>query len=176
MGGNKKCKASLTVIQQELVEQNYDLIEKCLLKVNHKYRMDYYDTAAIKLCEIARDYSFQTREEFRNYAARSIFNKIAKEQQRNRAAKRTGIVLSLSDTAVNLEVEVIAYQNTADDMLSVYAVKAFYRTLNQREQRIVSAIIAGYTYEEIGGRENISRSRVKQLVKKMRDEYIRQRN
>jgi len=163
--------ARLNDVQRKLAEEHYDLIDKCLRKVDHQYRMEYYDAAAVKLCEIARDYTALPDEEFRRYAAKSILNKIAQEQAKSQAAKRNAPLLSLADKAVCDEAGQIMIRDDISDFVSDYHVRSFCQSLNEREQRIVTGVIQGFTYDEIGCKEQISRSRVKQIIKKIRIKY-----
>jgi len=169
---NKKEKTQkLNEQQRKLVEQHYDLIDKCLRRIDCRYRIEYYDIAAIKLCEIARDRVWLPEAEFRRYAARSIMNEIAKEQVKNQAAKRSAPLMSLIEEGTDNEVTQCMVRNEGADLFSNYQAKTFYHMLNGREQRILGSIIQGYTYEEIGRSEKISRSRVKQIVRKIRGRY-----
>ena len=170
--------------QQQLVELNHNLIYSFahLRKVNLE---EYYDVLAIGLCKAALVYD-ENRATFSTLAYKCMsneYNKIIKKQIVKRKIPDTLIssldeVIDISDED-NSEITLYDYIKKDifpvpdENMIINIMIENFYNyKLTEQEQKVFKLLAQDRTQVEIGKIMELTRSRIGQIVMRIRSKWI----
>lgn len=156
----------LTDKQQELVTKNHNLIYKILK--DRKLNDEYYDIAAIALCEAAITYDSDIGK-FSTYAYKRINNKINDELRKNNCYKRKIPTISIDDDKNDALLNIIAPNNTEDEANYGALVQIIDTYLTKRQKDIVNYLYNGDTYRNIADKLSLSQQTICLEVKKIRN-------
>ena len=150
---------------QSFVEENHGLIFHFL----HKYHLpkdEYYDLAAIALCNAAMTYREDTGFTFASYAMVCMVN-AWHGQYRDEMSKRNGATLERIDCE---EVSVLPVrENFVRDICTKDVFERLYLRCSPKEKETVRGMLLGYTAREIADACGVSHQCVTERVKKIRD-------
>ena len=149
------------------------------MKIPYRNHDDYYGAAAEGLCKAAMNYNEELggfEERACKYIHDSIVDEIRKEKSLKR--KMNSAVLSLS-TERFLEgrkvplIDLIPDENYFEkNVISHYSILDFLRILRNREVKVLLMKMNGFSNGDIAIVEGLSKSRVQQIMKKIRNKYI----
>lgn len=159
----------LTPEQQKLVEDNHNLIYSFLnsrgLSID-----DYYDVAAIGLCQAAALFDASKGLKFSTYAYTAMRNEVLKEIRKEKAIKNGGgaITVSLQEPTtqdgepLTIGDGIPANYGNPDDAIAVESIHNAIDKLNPKHREVMKLFVAGYSQSEIAdivgtGRANVSR-------------------
>ena len=164
----------LTDEQRRLVEDNHNLIYKVLYD-KHLDIDEWYDIAAIALCNAAKLYDANRDIQFSTYAYISIFNGICREYALSLANRKIpkDKIYSLdyefgdgNETYTIKDYYVDGYSFENDVVTKERFLSGLKQMPSQRDREIIVLISEGYTYEKVGKIYNISRERVRQIIQR----------
>lgn len=162
--------------QKKIVEENHNLIYLAIKKM-HCSISEYYDVAAIALCNSALKYDADCKAKFSTYAYTSIQNSIKNEFRRKKAYKRDFALISL-ETSINeysSDKEILLLDRLADDKVSVESIieqkdfcKVMKSFLSHEEMEVLLMLAEGYSLKEISRIKNKNLSEIKKLLRNVR--------
>ena len=148
--------------RKQLIEENYDLIFSFLEKKNLQYN-DYYDIAAIGLCDAASSYNYTIP--FQTHAFRCM----------NVAVRCKTDMCEMTDNfEINdLMTNIITSDNDIDDMLITNMIDSFRNTLiSDSYKRLFELLIQGYSQAEICKILGITKSRLSTMRYKLGQKFL----
>lgn len=168
----------MTSEQQLLVTQHHNLIYSIIRKM-HVTIDDYYDVAAIGLCEAAIKYQ-EEKGAFTTFAWNVMKNKIKDVlfQERNKWSRDTffiplDLVVAEDDTEITVE-DSLTDDISAEDLAIFKLLKeTIMRRLSGPEQMVLIGAMNGYTNVEMASRLNVSKARITQIKKNIKKKYKR---
>lgn len=165
----------LTLEQQKLVEDNHNLIYS-LLKAMSVSADDYYDVAAIGLCQAAALFDASKGLKFSTYAYTAMRNEVLKEIRKDKAIKNGGGAITVSlqepttqdDEPLTIGDGIPANYGNPDDMLAVESIHGTIDKLNPKHQEVMKLFISGYKQGEIADIIGTSQANVSRIICKCR--------
>lgn len=171
--------------QQQLVEQNHNLIYS--FAKSRKLDLEgYYDVLAIGLCKAALVFD-ENKGTFSTLAYKCMsneYNKIIKKQTLKR--KIPDNLLSSLDAVINISEEdgseITLYDCIKKDIFPIpdsstitnIMIKNFYNNkLTKQEQKVVKLLAQDRTQVEIGKLMRVTRSRIGQIILRIREKWIK---
>lgn len=175
----------MTEQQKQLATDNHNLIYSFLTKYNLDAE-EYYDLAAIGLCQAAKSYKDGIAR-FSTYAYRCMFNLLSKEWKRK---QNVGVIpehlISSYNSKVTNEgdevVEYLEYIPSDFDLEHAILLKVSVELsieklkLSKRDLMIFELLKTGYTHTEIGRMIGCDRSTVTRIQKKIIEKLKGQEN
>lgn len=157
----------LTKEQKNLVEKNHNLIYYVLLK--HELSInEYYDIAAIALCNAAKKYN-EKRGSFTNFAVHCIEMQLRCEHRRDTNKKRLANVGTVSMdadmTGDGCNIGLFIGKSYIDYDVILVDVRS---VLDEQQRTIFDYLLLGYTQCELAKILNISQPVVSRKITKMR--------
>lgn len=163
--------------QIKMVENNHNLIYKvikdCKMEID-----EYYDLAAIGLCKAALNYD-ETKGIFSTYAYTIIKQQLTNYLQGLSRQKRS-LCFAVSDRIEAGNGEEISVfdmmqneENFEDLVLRNEYVYSIIYNVNDREKEICKMLMEDKNQTQIGKELGISRQRVDQIIRNMREKLIR---
>lgn len=165
----------MTDEQKKLITDNHQLIYSFL----HRYEYDpeeYYDLAAIGLCNAARLYD-ESKGAFSTYAYKAMLNAINRELIFKSRTKRIPehLIISYDCETCNEEGEVIDFlslipstTNIEKEVLAKVTVESYMDELNDRDRLVLVLLEQGFNTIEISKIIGVSRT----TIRKIRDRFI----
>ena len=157
----------LTEEQKIIVEKNHNLIYYVLLKHGLSIN-EYYDIAAIALCNAAKSYD-EKKGSFTTFAVYCIEMQLRKEYRKETNKKRLANVGTLSldadMTGDGCNIGLFIGKSYIDDDLILVDVRSL---LNEQQRTIFEYLLLGYTQCELAKILNISQSVVSRKITKIR--------
>lgn len=163
--------------QVKLVEDNHNLIYSFLLSNNFSIE-DYYDIAAIALCETALHYD-SSKGAFGTYAYHNMLMKVLGEKRRDSAKRRIpeGSIFSL-DKNITEDENITLLDVLADpcNIETETATNIFFQKYvdglkKDRDKHILIMLHDGYTQREICKVVGCSQPQISRIKKKMYDYF-----
>ena len=164
----------LTNEQQKLVEEHHNLIYKVLIDNDWNIEQ-WYDSAAIGLCNAALKYNPDSKIKFITYAYRAIVNTILKEIKKNKIHHIQTV--SYNNTVKYNEEELEAIDvfpspiSVADNVADCAFVEWFFEYMSIRELQICMYRMQGIQNQEISKILGVTRSCIDASVRKMKSTY-----
>lgn len=171
--------------QQQLAEQNHNLIYS-FAKSRKLDLEEYYDVLAIGLCKAALVYD-ENKATFSTLAYKCMnneYNKIIRGQTVQR--KIPDNLLSSLDAVINISEEdgseITLYDCIKKDIFPIpdsstitnIMIKNFYNNkLTKQEQKVVKLLAQDRTQVEIGKLMRVTRSRIGQIILRIREKWIK---
>ena len=157
--------------ENEMLENNKKLVYMVLYKhfPLHVNDEDLYQIGMIGLLKAVRHYKDDTYK-LSTYAARCIYNEIAKEFAYRDREMRTCDTISLDAEQSkdgNLTLHGLIEDKMQNQSETVMIINQFLNKLTGRQKQIFELIIQEYNYAEIGEIIGLSRARVSQLSQKI---------
>ena len=165
----------LTLEQQKLVEDNHNLIYSFLN--SHGLSIDdYYDVAAIGLCQAAALFDASKGLKFSTYAYTAMRNEVLKEIQKDKAIKNGGGAITVSlqepttqdDEPLTIGDGIPANYGNPDDVLAVDCAVDNINKLCPKHREIMKLFISGYKQGEIADIIGTSQANVSRIICKCR--------
>ena len=174
MGGFASKKVEkLTDAQRKLVEENHNLIYKVLYDKGFNIE-EWYDVAAIALCNAAALYKPEKDIKFATYAYTSIYFSICRQMDLNKAQHRIpdSVLFSYNKMVPGDEYErsyadfLPGSGSFEDDIIDVERFKKGLEKLNNRDREIILLLADGHTYKSVGEKFGLSRESIRQILNK----------
>lgn len=169
----------MTDEQRKLVEDNHNLIYSCLRK-NGWWVEEYYDVAAIALCNAAMNYNPDHETDFPIYAYSCMMHAVFKVIDRTNRLKRIppNMITSYNKEMYDNEHgEIVEYlesfhstDNVENDSILRVSVDEFMNSdkLSDRDRDICKLFILGYNHTEIAKMYGCSRQNVSMIKMKFK--------
>lgn len=161
----------LTAEQKKLVEDNIKLIYFALRKFNYPVE-EYYDVAAIGLCEAAEKFDPSKGGKFSPYAVQGIRTRLYQESRKNKSHPFPDISLDCGITEDNKIALIDALPSNfsiedIDDL--IFAIQCFDKAkAGLKSKAIFEEWASGKTLDKIAEENGFSRQRAGQIVMKVR--------
>lgn len=173
MGYPKEKIVPLTDEQRKTVEENHNLIYK-VINDCHLDPDEWYDVAAIGLCQAAQRFDPNAGFQFSTYAYKSIYYLICRQHSLDKVQHRTppgGGLLYLEDKYGNFVdserlIDLVPANSNSfvDDIIVENDFKRTLSKMKPRDQEIILKVAEGYTYQQAGEMFGLSRERVRQVI------------
>lgn len=161
----------LTAEQKKLVEDNIKLIYFALRKFNYPVE-EYYDVAAIGLCEAAEKFDPDQGGKFSPYAIQGIRLRLAYENRRDKKHPLPNISLDLNiDENENLSIlDTIPSDFNIEDIDDTIFARQCYDKAKAglKSKAIFEEWASGKTLDKIAEENGFSRQRAGQIVMNVR--------
>lgn len=156
--------------QKKLVENHHNIIYTCL-KMLRLSIDEYYDLAAIGLCEAAYNFDSSRNIKFETFSSNCIKKTIYKDFRKKCCKKRNATVLYINDIVNNKEFkytcEVYNVENEAINNIVCEKFIEYIKT-NSEILTIVLLFYCGYKQKQIALMMGISQSKVHMIKKQLK--------
>lgn len=162
--------------QQKLVEENHNLIYQYLID-NKLPQSDYYDIAAIALCNAAMKYDSSKNVAFSTYVYRAIGNTIKKYKVHDKRHVVDAMSYNVTSTVhgEGTEVEHLETFESRDDVEEENVTKEFFRWfieyMSLRELQIMYHKTKNMTDREIGKIYGVTHSAISSVWRRIKNAY-----
>lgn len=169
----------MTEEQKKLVEENHNLIYSCLRRNGWQVE-EYYDVAAIALCNAAMNYNSEHGSPFVTYAWSCMMYAVFKEIDKANCDKRipSDKLSSINRVMYNNEhgeqVEFLEIVRSNDDLENDSILRASVdeflnnEKMTDRDREICKLLIMGYEHTEIAKMYGCSRSNISMIKMKFK--------
>jgi RNA polymerase sigma factor (sigma-70 family) len=164
----------MTLEQQKLVEDNHNMIYSFLNKYNLSHN-DWYDLAAIGLCKAAMAFK-EDVSKFSTFAYKCMFNSVFHEKRRETQMGtipehklsyyeegiegEDGEDMTLFDTLASSD-------NTENDSIVNIQIHKLMNNATDKDKKLISLIMDGYTQKEIGNIIGCSQTHVGRMTRRL---------
>lgn len=163
--------------QRDIVSENHGLIHHMLKKMNLQWD-EWYDVAAIGLCQAAMKFDITKGYSFATFACTCIRNKILVEINAQHYQKRYCPMMYSLDSVID-PIAKTTYKDIIEDTNFSYSssewsidFEIYTKNMKEIDRKILTLLWDGHTQSEIAAMVGISVQAVNQHVFKIRDALV----